>query len=401
MIGTVSDLQESASRLCGLSDFDSSDPGADDYAAGLAVLIESYERDAGLTEGGAKAARAMLRGALIARLLSEAGFAAHPDGEPVTRPVFVTGLPRTGTTFLHRLLVADPASQGLEFWLAEAPQPRPERASWAENPAYQFIAAGLERHRATHPSFDAVHEIGADQVEECWQLLRQSFRAVSYECLAHLPAYSEWLVDQPWEPAYRRHKRNLQLIGQLDSSRRWVLKNPSHLFALDALMTVYPDALVIVTHREPRVAMASMCSLAAQASAGWSSVFCDEVIGRDQLALWSRGFSLFTGARSRYPAAQFADVAYQDLVADPLGVVGRVYEQFGLSLSGAAAGAMRELVPGPADRGPRPVHRYTLADFGLTGEEIDERFPDGSFGFRGSSGAPGSPFSTPKPGSTP
>ena len=100
MIGTVADLHESATRRCGLSDF-----GVDDYGDGLAVLIESYERDAGLTEAGSKATRAMLRGALIARLLSEAGFAAYPAPAPVSRPVFVTGLPRTGTTFLHRLLV--------------------------------------------------------------------------------------------------------------------------------------------------------------------------------------------------------------------------------------------------------------------------------------------------------
>jgi len=372
LIGTVADLHESATRRCGLSDF-----GVDDYGDGLAVLIESYERDAGLTEAGSKATRAMLRGALIARLLSEAGFAAYPAPAPVSRPVFVTGLPRTGTTFLHRLLVADPAAQGLELWLAEAPQPRPARSDWDSNPAYRVIADGLARHREAHPSFDALHEMGADQVEECWQLLRQVFRSVSYECLAHLPGYSTWLADQPWKLAYQRHKRNLQLIGHLDADRRWVLKNPSHLFALDALMSVYQDALVIVTHRAPRVALASMCSLAAQASAGWSTVFSGEVIGRDQLELWARGLSLFTAARSRRPAAQFADVEYEDLVADPLGVIERVYGQFGLPLSGAAADAMRELVPGrtgPGAGGGRSVHRYTLADFGLAGEEIDERF---------------------------
>jgi LPS sulfotransferase NodH len=370
LIGTVADLRESATRRCGLDDF-----GSDDYSDGLAALIDSYERDAGLTEAGSKAARAMLRGALIARLLSEAGFAAYPAAEPISRPVFVTGLPRTGTTFLHRLLVADPAAQGLELWIAEAPQPRPPRSEWASNLAYQILADGLARHRAANPSFDAVHEMGADQVEECWQLLRQVFRSVSYECLAHLPGYSAWLADQPWELAYERHKRNLQLIGHFDADRRWVLKNPSHLFALDALMNVYPDALVIVTHRSPRIALASMCSLAAQASAGWSTVFRDEVIGRDQLELWARGLELFTAARSRYPAAQFADVEYEDLVADPLGVVSRVYGQFGFPLTDAAADAMRELIPGRKSAGGgRSAHRYTLADFGLTSDEIDERF---------------------------
>jgi hypothetical protein len=375
LVGSAAELHAKASAITGLSDF-----GADDYSDGLAVLLESFERDAGLTEYGQRAARALLRGALVARLLSEAGFAGFGDyaSVPVTRPVFVTGLPRTGTTFLHRLLVADPAHQGLELWLAEAPQPRPPRDQWADNPAYQFVAAGIARHRAANPSFGAVHELGADQVEECWQLLRQSMRSVSFECLAHLPAYSAWLAGQDWLGPYRRHRRNLQLLGLNDGDRRWVLKNPSHLFALDALMTVYPDALVIVTHREPRVALASMCSLAAQASAGWSAVFTGPVIGRDQLGLWAAGAARFAAARVGYPAERFVDVDYEDLVADPLRVIEHVYASFGLALSGAAADAMRALAGrlphGAVPGGSRQAHRYTLADFGLSSEEIDAMF---------------------------
>jgi len=371
LIPSIEALIEKATSLTGLSDF-----GADDFSDGLAALHASFEADAGLTEAGEKAARGMLRGALVARLLSEAGFARYPSyaRAEIGRPIFVTGLPRTGTTFLHRLLVADPGHQGLQLWLAEAPQPRPPRSSWPDNPAYQFIAAGIERHRVTHPEFGAVHEVGADQVEECWQLLRQSFRSVSYECLYHLPSYSSWLAGQDWLPPFTRHRRNLQLLGLNEAGKRWVLKNPSHLFALDALMTVYPDALVVVTHRPAHVAIASMCSLAAQASAGWSAAFTGEVIGRDQLETWSRGLSSFNAARSRYPAGQFYDVAYDDLVASPLEVVGKVYSAFRLSLPEEAAAAMRALVP-PAGSGGGSAHRYTLADFGLTEAEVNERFP--------------------------
>ena len=137
------------------------------------------------------------------------------------------------------------------MWLTEAPQPRPPRETWAGNPVFQYIQAGFERHHVSYPEFMAVHYMAADQVEECWQLLRQSMRSISYECLAHLPGYSSWLSGQDWTGAYRRHRRNLQLIGLPDAGRRWVLKNPSHLFALDALLRVYPDALVIQTHRAP------------------------------------------------------------------------------------------------------------------------------------------------------
>ena len=116
-----------------------------------------------------------------------------------------------------------------------------------------------------------------------------------------------------------------------------MLKNPSHLFALDALLRVYPDALVIQTHRDPGTAIASVCSLAAQATAGWSTTFTGEVIGRDQLELWASGLERFTAERARHDPAQFFDVSYDDLVADPVGTAEAVYAHFGLPFSGAAA----------------------------------------------------------------
>jgi hypothetical protein len=369
-IGTAEDLHAAAARLTGLADF-----GTDDYRDGLEVLLESYARDAGLTPRGARVTRAILRGALAARLSSEAGWAQHPEYAQVAieRPVFVTGLPRTGTTALHRLLTADPAHQGLEVWLTEVPQPRPPRETWAANPVFQYIQAGFDRHHVSYPEFMAVHYMAADQVEECWQLLRQSMRSVSYECLAHLPGYSAWLRAQDWTAAYHRHRRNLQLIGLPDRDRRWVLKNPSHLFALDALLEVYPDALVIQTHRAPRTAIASVCSLAAQASQGWSTTFRGEVIGQDQLELWARGLDCFTEVRATRDPAQFCDVDYDDFVADPAGTVESVYAYFGLAQSERAVAAMRELL-GQDAGGATAAHHYALSDFGLTGAQVDERF---------------------------
>jgi hypothetical protein len=203
-----------------------------------------------------------------------------------------------------------------------------------------------------------VHYIAADQVEECWQLLRQSMRSVSFECLAHLPGYSAWLRDQDWAGAYRRHRRNLQLIGLNDTGRRWVLKNPSHLFALDALLQVYPDALVIQTHRDPGTAIASVCSLAAQACEGWSETFRGSVIGRDQLALWASGLERFTAERARHDPARFYDVGYEEFTADPFGTVEAAYGYFGLSLSGAAADADRGRCRGAGTGAP--VHAGRL-----------------------------------------
>jgi hypothetical protein len=370
-VGTVEDLHASATRITGLTDF-----GDDDYSDGLAELLESYESDADLTPVGRRAARAGLRGALAARLLCEAGWRAHPEhaAVPIERPIFVTGLPRSGTTALHRLLAADPVHQGLELWLAEVPQPRPPRDTWAANAAFQRIQAAYAQHHVEHPEFMGVHYIAADTVEECWQLLRQAMRSVAFECLAHLPAYSAWLQRQDWTRPYCRHRRSLQLIGLHDAGRRWVLKNPSHLFALDALLAAYPDALVIQTHRQPATVIGSMCSLAAHATEGWSGAFTRTVIGADQLELWARGLEEFAAARARHNPAQFLDIDYADFTADPVGTVESVYAHFGLAYSGGAADAIRALHAAAGPDGGRPAHRYSLADFGLTAEQVNERF---------------------------
>ncbi|WP_158890482.1 sulfotransferase family protein [Amycolatopsis anabasis] len=372
-VGTVEDLHASATKITGLDDF-----GTDDYREGLAVLLDSYAREARLTPWGNKVNRAFLRGALVARLLSEAAWKQHPGHADVRieRPIFVTGLPRTGTTALHRLLTADPAHQGLEMWLTEMPQPRPPRETWADNPVFQKLEEGYRKHHVEHPEFMGLHYISADQVEECWQLLRQSIMSISYECLASVPSYSSWLDGRDWTEAYHRHRRNLQLIGLPDADRRWVLKNPSHLFALNALFDAYPDALVIQTHRAPRTALASVCSLNEQATAGWSETFRGEVVGRAQLDLWARGLDRFRADRAKHDAARFYDVHYDDFVADPIGTVEAIYAYFGLPLTEDARSAMRAMHEESRSGGRRPAHRYELADFGLTGEEVDERFAD-------------------------
>ncbi|MEV6098919.1 sulfotransferase [Nocardia sp. NPDC051981] len=369
-VGTVEDLHHSASKVCGLTDF-----GSDDYLEALGVLLESYQRDAGLTELGSKMSRYFLRGALVARALSEASWQANPayTETQVTRPIFVTGLPRTGTTALHRLLAADPQHQALEMWLADFPQPRPPRETWADNPVYQAVDKGFAQHRIENPEFMGVHYMTAAEVEECWQLLRQTVKSISYESLAYLPSYSQWLRKQDWTDAYTRHKANLQLIG-LGDNRRWVLKNPSHLFALDALMKVYPDALIIQTHRDPVTIVGSSCSLSEQATAGWSTTFVGEKIGASQLELWSRGLREFNAARARYNPDQFLDIEFDELRADPFATVEKIYSKFGLDYTDAARTAMTTLDEESKSGDRKPVHKYSLADYGLTEDQVRAEF---------------------------
>ncbi len=214
----------------------------------------------------------------------------------------------------------------------------------------------------------------ADEVEECWQLLRQSLHSVSYETLAHVPTYSQWLAKQDWTKPYQRHRKNLQLIGLNDPEKRWVLKNPSHLFALDALFATYPDALVMQCHRPAETIMASMCSLAQHTTEGWSNTFVGETIGADSLETWSRGLELFNAERAEHDPAQFYDVDYFELIRDPIRTVEDIYTHFGIEMTEEARAAIQR-TDEESKQGPRaPKHTYSLADYGLTDDQVKERF---------------------------
>ncbi len=372
-VGTVADLKASAVRTVGLDDFGSDE---DNYVEALSVLLESYRAEADLTELGSKMSRFFLRNALVARLLSEASWKQHPQHAdvPVTAPIFVTGLPRTGTTALHRLLCGDPRHQGLQLWLAEFPQPRPPRETWPDNPVFVELQSRFARAHQENPDYTGLHYMTADEVEECWQLLRQSVHSVSYETLAHVPTYAHWLAGQDWTPPYRRHRSNLQLIGLNEPEKRWVLKNPSHLFALDALFATYPDALVIQCHRPAETIMASMCSLAQHTTAGWSNTFVGATIGADSLETWSRGLERFNAVRAQQNPGQFYDVDYSRLIGDPIATVEEIYSHFGIEMTDEARAAI-EATDEQSKQGPRaPKHEYSLADYGLTEDQVKDRF---------------------------
>ncbi len=370
-LGTYDDIAAAAVRTTGLEDF-----GGTEHEEGLRLLCEDLATHGGLTPEGNYLQRAQVKSALVGRLLSQHGFAEHPSYAevPVERPIFVCGLPRTGTTALHRLLHADPRHQGLELWLTEVPQPRPPRESWAENPIYAALDAAFCEHQVENPEFMGIHYMDAATVEECWRLLRQSGKSISFESLAYVPEYSAWLAQQDWTDAYERHQANLQLIGLHDQDKRWVLKNPSHLVALDALMAVYPDALVVQTHRDPVVAIASACSLSAEATRGWSDVFVGETIGRTQLDMLANAAQRFGRERAKHPAEQFFDVEYDAFVADPVGTTRAIYEAFGIDWTEGTDQAVRALDTESRQGGRRPRHRYDLADYGLTEAQVRARF---------------------------
>lgn len=368
-VGSYEDILAAARRTTGLTDL-----GGDEHEQGVRVLLDSYATEAGLTPAGNARMRGGVKGLLAARLVAEAGFAAQPDHAEVQieRPVFVVGLPRSGTTLLQRLLTADPAAQGLEQWLTDLPQPRPPRDTWEADPIFSAMQAGYQRFHESNPELAGLHYTDAASHEECWRLLQQAGTSVAFETQAHVPSYSAWLERQDWTPAYRRHRRLLQLIGLDDRDRRWVLKNPSHLIALDALLEVYPDAIVLVTHRDPVTCVASMCSLAEASTRGTSTTFVGEVIGRTQLDLLRREQEAYLTTRARVGDDRFLDVDYADLVADPVGTVASIHRRFGLAWDGTVADAVRRELDA-SRTGPRaPRHAYDLGDFGLTEGQVKD-----------------------------
>ncbi|GAB2865596.1 sulfotransferase family protein [Nocardioides pacificus] len=371
-VGSFEDIAAAAVRSTGLEDF-----GGTEHEEGLRILVDDLNSPvAGLTGVGNFMMRAQVKGALVARLLSQSGFTEHRSYADVAieRPIFVLGLPRTGTTAMHRLLTADPSHQGIELWLSEFPQPRPPRETWDDNPVYAAINAGYAAHNAENPELMGIHYMDASTVEECWKILRQSGKSIGYESVALVPTYAGWLAKQDWTDAYERHKANLQLIGLNDADRRWVLKNPSHLVALDALMAVYPDALIVQMHRDPVTSVASACSLSATSAGGWSTTFTGDVIGATQLDLLTREFHAFHEARPAYGPQQFVDIDYRDFVADPTATVQGIYEAFGLDWTPGVADAVRAVDAASREGDRKPTHAYTLADYGLSEEQVRAAF---------------------------
>jgi hypothetical protein len=371
-VGSYEDIVAAAERTTGMTDM-----GGGGHEEGLRTLVEDLNSpEAGLTGKGNYFQRSEVKSALVGRLLTQAQFNQRPEHADVVieRPIFVMGLPRTGTTALHRLLHADPVAQGLEMWITQYPQPRPPRETWESDPIFTAMQQAFQAHHVAQPEYLGIHYMDATSVEECWRLLRQTGKSNSYESLANVPRYTEWLAKQDWTDAYARHRKNLQLIGLNDPEKRWVLKNPSHMSALDALMTVYPDALIVYTHRDPVTCIASSCSLSAETTAGHSTTFVGETIGRTQLDLWSRAYHAFHEARPAYDQSQFVDVAFGDLVKDPLGVTRGIYERFGLDWTPEVQAAIEEIDRESKQGAARPSHTYRLEDYGLTEEQVRARF---------------------------
>jgi Sulfotransferase family len=351
--------------------------GPADYVPGLKVLLQSMDYDPHFSESGRRSAWRQVVDVLAGRvhaiqsMKDNAGFDAHP----IASPVVITGVPRTGTTALHRLLAVDPRFQGMQTWLLDSPMPRPPIETWPSYPEFQKSAAVIEARHSAAPRSRAVHYMAAEEVHECCMVLRQGFVSNLWSCGWSAPTYDAWWQCQSEEPAYRHYYRCVQLIGSNEPQRRWLLKNPGHIDNLDLLFAIFPDAKVIQTHRDPAQAMPSLVSLLMNLhpimEVGRTQQRAENMLARE-VAKWSSAVRKAENARERYPG-QVLDVLHADFHREPMATLERLYTFFGMEIpNNIRAGLARRIEQKPELA--RGVHRYNITDYGMTEEEVREPF---------------------------
>jgi hypothetical protein len=375
-------LLEQARRLEGLDDF-----GDPSFRPGLRALVSAIDSEARLTPVGRWITRKRLLGALRNRLRAEQSFRDHPEilDLRIEPPIVITGMQRTGTTLLHRLLAADPDNRALLSWEALNPAPYQNYGKNSRDPGEcgrrpmdRRVRVARISQRALAlmaPDFFAVHPVETQAPEEDVLLLDYSFLSTVPEATLRVPSFSRWLETQDVLPAYRYLKKLLQLLQWQRPGKRWVLKSPHHLEYLDILFTVFPGAKIVQTHRDPAITQASFCSMIAHGRGIFSDAVDPEEIGREWLRKVGRLVKRALEARGRWGEDRFLDVYYRDLVRDPMQQVERVYEFAGISLSPQTRDKI-EQATNINVRYRYGIHKYRLEDFGLTRGMVAEEYAE-------------------------
>ncbi|MEJ6011679.1 sulfotransferase [Novosphingobium aquae] len=373
--GSEAQLHDAAAALIeGWADF-----GADDYRRGLEVLLHSMDYDPRWSEDGRRRGWMGLASVLAARGHAVRAMAQTPgwNAHAITAPIIITGLPRTGTTALHKLLAVDPQFQGLQTWITSAPQPRPPRDTWEANPRFQRSVAELEARHREKPAALAAHAMAAEEVDECCLILRQGFVSNLFTCGWSAQSYDLWRREQSEAHCYAHFERVLRLVGSNEPDKRWLLKNPGHIESLDALFAQFPDARVIQTHRDPAKAIPSLCALLIGNHALFEEGRIEErawQMGLAETEKWARAIGRAEPVREAH-ASQVLDVIHTDFHRDPMGTVEQVYAFAGLELSDKVRADMAVRIEEKPELAHGP-HRYSLEDFGLSAGLVREIFGD-------------------------
>jgi hypothetical protein len=361
-----------AIQRAGLDDF-----GDTSFLEAFRVLLQAYNNEAEFSFIGRICVHGDTVRTLENRLRLVADRRRHPAiaDEIIHRPLFITGLPRSGTTFLHALLAQDPAHRAPQVWEVMHPSPPPETASYTCDPRIAITAKQLKWIDFLMPDFKTVHLIDARLPQECIAITNHDFRSYTFESMYHVPSYRAWHDAQDKRPEYEFHRRFLQHLQWRTPGKRWVLKAPSHLLALEGLLQVYPDAAIILTHRDPLKVLPSCASFTEVLRRAFSDHVDKVSLGQEVVRRWEEGAGLAVKYR-QLPGdlqKQLFDVRYLDLVRAPLSVVRRIYEFFDLELTPVAEAAMqRFLQANPKNKDG--VHRYSLAEFKLNPQAERRRF---------------------------
>jgi hypothetical protein len=367
-------LHETVAAELGSDDF-----GPPDYLKGLKALLQSMDYDPHFSTQGRRAAWGQVVGALRGRASAIQSMKVHASFEaaPIVSPVVITGIPRTGTTALHRLMAVDSRFQGLQTWLLDTPMPRPPVSEWSSYPQFQRTAAALEARYAAAPQKRAAHFMAAEQVHEDCMLLWHGFVSNLWTCGWSAASYDAWWQTQSEAPAYDYFQRCVQLIGSGEPEKRWLLKNPGHIDNLDLLFAVFPDARVIQTHRDPAKAVPSLVSLLMQLHPLIEEGRADqraEIMLRREVAKWASATRKTEAVRLSH-SDQVLDVVHADFHADPMAVLERIYRFIGWDIPDHVRAGFAQRIEEKPELS-RGIHRYSIADFGMTEEEAREPFGD-------------------------
>jgi len=356
-----------AERTTGLSDW-----GGGGFQQRLDATIEGLNV-LDLNTTGLLGARYVLNWHLTNRLRVIDFAKRHPELENVEieRPLVITGFFRTGTTFLHNVLAADPNNRVAQAWELAYPVGRlgDPLGDVAWRRAQAKFTFGF--NQAAIPDQGVAHHVTADSYEECFFLLENDMAVLTFWIGFAAYDYARAMLDWDMLEPYQFHKEQLKILNAQRSAKRWVLKCPWHIWNLDALMAVYPDAQVIFTHRDIAKALASHCSLAARLSSKVQRSIDVHELGRFWLDYTRIGLERAMASRGKIPESQIYDVRLRDMMASPMTVLRDIYSYFDLEMTEEVAGHFESRIA-EKPTSQEGEHDYHIEDFGLTNEEVQE-----------------------------
>ncbi len=364
------ELLADARAETGLDDF-----GDDSFREGLERLVRSLREEARLNSTGRAALRQIIVDLLAQRLQVEHWYRRHPeiDDEPVDRPLFGLGLPRTGSTALSCLLAEDQGTRSLRLWEATRPCPPPSTVTGAD-PRIERGRAQVREQQQAAPRRGALVPSSATGPTECQPLMGLDFKAHYFQAFACIPSYSSWLLHEAdLTPTYQYVRRVLKLLQWGSPARPWRLKSPTHLLFLDQLDQAFPGARFVMTHRDPMEVIVSVADLYAEIARRFTDDLDLCYLGALNVEHWSVGMRRALAFRDSCGSGRFYDIGFRAMQADPIAEVRGLYAWLGEPVTAEFEEGMRTWWRNNAEQREPNVHPSPAA-FGMDPERIRPLF---------------------------